>query len=134
MNGVAVYKLRTGGLVNVCFRQESKYYQDRLQMCREYEELGKLVSCVITNNEEIFYKARLKAMLMELRNTVILNAEWLADVKAHCPQEVVEQTIRLIGENEERLMKRVAIRCSSLIMRDIPIEDELAIECYNYFN
>lgn len=132
MNIVAVYKL-DGCLHNVCCREGSSFYENHLQQCKEYEEFGaELVSCIITNNEEVFYKSRLKAMLMELRETVKRNAEWLQYVEKNSTPEVVEQTKRLIAENEETLMKRVAIRCSSLLYRNIPIEDELALACYDY--
>lgn len=129
---VAIYKVNDT-LVNVCGRNSSDTYENRLQECKEYEEIGgKLVSCIFTNNETVFYKARLKAMLIELKDYVKTSAEWLEYVKATSTPEVVEQTEILINEHIETLMNKVAIRCSSLLLRDIPITDELALQCYDF--
>ena len=134
MNTVAVYRLGDGSITNVCFREGSSLYEDKKQLCKEYEELGaKLVSCIITNNKEVFYKARLKAMLMELRDVAEKNRITLEEIsKQDYPQEVIEQTKRLIEEEERTLVMKVAVRCSSLLYRDIPVTDELALACYNY--
>ena len=130
---VVVYEL-DGGLVTVCTREDSNFHEKRLEKCRVYEELGaKLISCVITNNEEIFYKSRLQARLMELRDTVAKNVEWLSYLENNnSSQEVIDQTKRIIEQVENSLIKSVAIRCGALIHRDIPITDELALACYDY--
>ena len=125
---VAVYRMNEGGHINVIYSNEGvpthklKYHDDN----------GTLLSCVITTDEVIYLKSRLKARLFELRDYSSKCHEYLMNKENQSNEEVYNKTHYLMTEYQEVLVNQVVILVSRLLMKGIDVTDELAIECHNY--
>lgn len=124
---VAVYRMNDGN-INVIYSDEGVL----TNRVRYFNENGTLLSCVITTDEVIYLKSRLKARLFELRNYSSKCQEYLANRENQSNKEVYHSTLRLMTECQEILVRQVGLLVSRLLAKDVDVTDELAIICYNY--
>ena len=124
---VAVYRMKDGH-ISVIYSNEGvpthklKYHDDN----------GTLLSCVITTDEVIYLKSRLKARLFELRDYSSKCHEYLANKENQSNEEVYNKTLYFMLEYQRVLINQVGILVSRLLMKGIDVTDELAIVCHNY--
>lgn len=123
---VAVYKDKDNYISLVCGKLNEVTID-----CQLYEAMGnKLDSCIITNDHDTYLRARLKARTLELRSyTKIIEAY----EKEHDLNEPIHAlTVKMMRDHEKTIMRQVAINVSRCMLRDIEVNDELAIQCYNF--
>lgn len=125
---VAVYRMKDGGHINVIYSDKGV----PTHRVKYFDENGTLLSCVITNDEVIYLKSRLKARLFELRDYSSKCHEYLANKENQSDEEVYNKTLHLMTEYQEVLANQVGILVSRLLMKGIDVTDELAIVCHNY--
>ena len=125
---VAVYRMNEGGHINVIYSDKGV----PTHRVKYFDENGTLLSCVITNDEVIYLKSRLKAGLFELRDYCSKCYEYLADKENQSNEEVYHSTLRLMTESQEVLVDQVGLLVSRLLMKGVDVTDELAIVCHNY--
>lgn len=125
---VAVYRMNEGGHINVIYSDKGV----PTHRVKYFDENGTLLSCVITTDEVIYLKSRLKARLFELRDYCSKCYEYLADKENQTNKEVYHSTLRLMTESQEVLVDQVGILVSRLLMKGVDVTDELAIVCHNY--
>ena len=124
---VAVYRMEDGLISVIC--SDKGVSTDRVKYS---DENGTLLSCVITTDEVIYLKSRLKARLFELRDYSSKCHEYLANKENQSNEEVYNKTLHLMTEYQEVLVNQVGILVSRLLMKGIDVTDELAIVCHNY--
>ena len=124
---VAVYRMKDGLISVIC--SDKGVSTDRVKY---FDENGTLLSCVITTDEVIYLKSRLKARLLELRDYSSKCHEYLANKENQSNEEVYNKTLHLMTECQEVLVNQVGILVSRLLMKGIDVTDELAIVCHNY--
>ena len=124
---VAVYRMKDGLISVIC--SDKGVSTDRVKY---FDENGTLLSCVITTDEVIYLKSRLKARLFELRDYSSKCHEYLANKENQSNEEVYNKTLHLMTEYQEVLVNQVGILVSRLLMKGIDVTDELAIVCHNY--
>ena len=124
---VAVYRMKDGLISVIC--SDKGVSTDRVKY---FDENGTLLSCVITTDEVIYLKSRLKARLFELRDYSSKCHEYLANKENQSNEEVYNKTLYLMTEYQEVLVNQVGILVSRLLAKDIDVTDELAIVCHNY--
>ena len=125
---VAVYRMNEGGHINVIYSDKGV----PTHRVKYFDENGTLLSCVITNDEVIYLKSRLKARIFELRDYYDKFYGYISDEKNYSNKEVFDETVKLMVECHEVLVNQVGILVSRLLMKEVDVTDELAIECYNY--
>ena len=124
---VAVYRMKDGLISVIC--SDKGVSTDRVKY---FDENGTLLSCVITTDEVIYLKSRLKARLFELRDYSSKCHEYLANQENQSNEEVYNKTLHVMTEYQEVLVNQVGILVSRLLMKGIDVTDELAIVCHNY--
>ena len=124
---VAVYRMK-GGHISVIYSDKGVL----TNRVKYFDENGTLLSCVITTDEVIYLKSRLKARLFELRDYSSKCHEYLANKENQSNEEVYNKTLHLMTEYQEVLVNQVGILVSRLLMKGIDVTDELAIVCHNY--
>ena len=125
---VSVYRMNEGGHINVIYSDKGV----PTHRVKYFDENGTLLSCVITTDEVIYLKSRLKARLFELRDYSSKCHEYLANKENQSNEEAYNKTLYLMTEYQEVLVNQVGILVSRLLMKGIDVTDELAIVCHNY--
>lgn len=132
---VALFRSSAGELDGISYIENDS--ENAVEKKREAYSLEKqgyvLDSMIITNNKAVFYNARLKSALAQLRNYVKQNQKILADLRGKLDDKVVDETERLMHEHEETMMRMVSIRCSRAMFHGVEVRDELALQCYDTF-
>lgn len=125
---VAVYEVN--GLVEAYHSNtNSPFYKQALVCMHDLENAGaKLLSCFATNDVVLYFKARLKAQLLELRSLVDHNREQIRVFGSSLTREEI-LSFQAVEQNQ---MFKVATTTEELFERDIDVMDELAVECFNY--
>lgn len=133
---VALFRSREGELDEISYITDGS--ENVVEKKREAYSLEKqgyvLDSMIITNNKAVFYNARLKSMVAQLRNYVLHNQKYLAEIKERLDEKVVAETERLMHEHEETMARQVALRCSRAMFYGVEVRDELALQCYNTYS
>jgi hypothetical protein len=133
MNGVALYhNAKTNCYAEVLIRNSNSSMNRTKNKEKDLREYGyKCVRLILTNDEEIFYKARLTSALFILKDYIEeCRREIDHLVREEYDDIVIEETLRLQEDYMKTLRRRVGRRTSSLYIRDIEVKDELAIQCF----
>ena len=132
MRGVAVYMNSNNEAEEIVLRP-TEFREDKMRYSKQLEDMGyKLIRCVFTTDEELFYKSILKSAVLELRYTTKYYNDYLQERMGFVPDDVLAETQRLQDDYLETLMRKVARRVRWCLNRDIEVTDELAISCYNF--
>ena len=132
MRGVAVYMNSNNEVEEIVLRP-TKLREDKMKYSKQLEDLGyKMISCVFTTDEELFYKSILKSAVLVLRCTTKYYNDYLQELMGFVPDDVLVETQRLQNDYLETLMRKVARRVRCCLNRDIEVADEFAILCYNF--
>ena len=132
MRGVAVYMNSNNEVEEIVLRP-TEFREDKIRYSNQLEDMGyKLIRCVFTTDEELFYKSILKSAVLVLRYTTKYYNDYLQERMGFVPDDVLAETQRLQDDYLETLMRRVARRVRWCLNRDIEVTDELAISCYNF--
>ena len=132
MRGVAVYMNSNNEAEEIVLRP-TEFREDKMRYSKQLEDMGyKLIRCVFTTDEELFYKSILKSAVLVLRCTTKYYNDYLQERMGFVPDDVLAETQRLQDDYLETLMRRVARRVIWCLNRDIEVTDELAISCYNF--
>lgn len=139
---VALYKNTEGFYedfnmtINETTDEGSLYY--KLRRIEDLVTSGYILdSCFITTDEELYFKKMLESSIMVLKSTVNSYKEYLDGLKDKYTKEddkgVINETRRLQEDYEKTLMRKVGMRCSRCLNRDIEVTDELALQCYDLY-
>ena len=132
MRGVAVYMNSNNEAEEIVLRP-TELKEDKMRYSKQLEDMGyKLIHCMFTTDEELFYKSILKSAVLVLRCTTKYYNDYLQERMGFVPDDVLAETQRLQDDYLETLMRRVARRVRWCLNRDIEVTDELAISCYNF--
>ena len=132
MRGVAVYMNSNNEVEEIVLRP-TRLREDKMKYSKQLEDLGyKMISCVFTTDEELFYKSILKSAVLVLRCTTKYYNDYLQELMGFVPDDVLVETQRLQNDYLETLMRKVARRVRWCLNRDIEVADEFAILCYNF--
>ena len=132
MRGVAVYMNSNNEAEEIVLRP-TEFREDKMRYSKQLEDMGyKMIYCMFTTDEELFYKSILKSAVLVLRCTTKYYNDYLQERMGFVPDDVLAETQRLQEDYLETLMRRVARRVRWCLNRDIEVTDELAISCYNF--
>ena len=132
MRGVAVYMNSNNEAEEIVLRP-TELKEGKMKYSKQLEDMGyKMIHCVFTTDEELFYKSILKSAVLVLRCTTKYYNDYLQERMGFVPDDVLAETQRLQDDYLETLMRRVARRVRWCLNRDIEVTDELAISCYNF--
>ena len=132
MRGVAVYMNSNNEAEEIVLRP-TNFREDKMRYSKQLEDMGyKMIHCVFTTDEELFYKSILKSAVLVLRCTTKYYNDYLQERIGFVPDDVLAETQRLQDDYLETLMRKVARRVRWCLSRDIEVTDELAISCYNF--
>ena len=127
MRGVAVY-MNSNNEVEAIVLRPTEFREDKMRYSKQLEDMGyKMISCVFTTDEELFYKSILKSAVLVLRCTTKYYNDYLQERIGFLPDDVLAETQRLQDDYLETLMRKVARRVRWCLSRDIEVTDELAI-------
>ena len=127
MRGVAVY-MNSNNEVEAIVLRPTEFREDKMRYSKQLEDMGyKLIRCVFTTDEELFYKSILKSAVLVLRCTTKYYNDYLQERIGFLPDDVLAETQRLQDDYLETLMRKVARRVRWCLSRDIEVTDELAI-------
>ena len=132
MRGVAVYMNSNNEAEEIVLRP-TELKEVKMIYSKQLEDMGyKMIHCVFTTDEELFYKSILKSAVLVLRCTTKYYNDYLQERMGFVPDDVLAETQRLQDDYLETLMRKVARRVRWCLNRDIEVTDELAISCYNF--
>ena len=132
MRGVAVYMNSNNEAEEIVLRP-TELKEDKMRDSKQLEDMGyKMIHCMFTTDEELFYKSILKSAVLVLRCTTKYYNDYLQERMGFVPDDVLAETQRLQDDYLETLMRKVARRVRWCLNRDIEVTDELAISCYNF--
>lgn len=132
MRGVAVYMNSNNEAEEIVLRP-TELKEVKMTYSKQLEDMGyKMIHCVFTTDEELFYKSILKSAVLVLRCTTKYYNDYLQERMGFVPDDVLAETQRLQDDYLETLMRKVARRVRWCLNRDIEVTDELAISCYNF--
>ena len=132
MRGVAVYMNSNNEAEEIVLRP-TELKEDKMRYSKQLEDMGyKMIHCMFTTDEELFYKSILKSAVLVLRCTTKYYNDYLQERMGFVPDDVLAETQRLQDDYLETLIRRVARRVRWCLNRDIEVTDELAISCYNF--
>lgn len=134
---IAVFKNSDGVTTSIVTKRGTHSYESK---CDTINSLMKdfsvePVGFLILNDETSFYSKRLKAGLSDLQTYSDYHKRYIKSLEElNYDKKSLEDIDRVMRENEEVLMKKVAWRVSSCLARDIEVDSDLAHECYNWYN
>lgn len=133
-NGSASPEMK-GVTTSIVTKRGTRSYDAKCDMINTLMKDDKVdpVGFLILNDEESFYSKRLKAGLSDLQTYMEYHERYIKVLqKNNLPEETIKDIESLMTENERVLMKKVALRVSSCMIRDIEVTSDLAMECYNW--